>query len=149
MVRILILLLLLGLSLQQCSDETPVLFTLNQEFQAHETELITLELAQGQGQINLQVIDITESRCPSDVVCVRFGEAMVKVGVSGIEEIIKTLDLCIGDCPQRNKGVIIADTVAVEIDGKDYAVILKDVVPFPSTTNQNLPKEAILEVISQ
>lgn len=149
MVRIkLILLLLLGLSLQQCSDETPVLFTLNQEFEAQEAQLITLELEHNQGHITLQVLKIAESRCPSDVVCVRFGEVTVKVGVSGIEEILKTVDLCIGDCPQLNKGVIIADTVAVEIDGKDYAVILKDVVPFPSTTNQNLPKEAILEVIS-
>ncbi len=78
-----------------------------------------------------------------------FGEVEVKVGVSGVEEILKTLDLCIGDCPQRNKGVIIADTVAVEIDGKDYAVILKDVVPFPSTTNQDKSKEAILEIISK
>ena len=136
------------MAFQQCSNEQPELFTLNQEFEAQEAELITLELEQDQGRINLQVIDITESRCPSDVVCVRFGEAEVKVGVSGIEEILKTLDLCVGDCPQRNRGVIIADTVAVEIDGKDYAVILKDVVPFPSTTNQNLPKEAILEVIS-
>jgi hypothetical protein len=144
-----ILLLILGLSLQQCSDESPALFTLNQEFQAREAELVTLKLEQDQGHINLQVLEIAESRCPSDVVCVRFGEAMVTVGVSGIEEIIKTLDLCIGDCPQRNQGVIIADTVAVEIDGKDYAVILKDVIPFPSTTNQDKPKEAILEVISQ
>jgi len=45
--------------------------------------------------------------------------------------------------------VIIADTVAVKIGGKDYAVILKDVVPFPSTTNQDKSKEAILEIISK
>ena len=134
---------------QLCSDDQPELFTLDQQFEAHESELITLKLEQDQGHINLQVLEIAESRCPSDVVCVRFGEAMVTVGVSGIEEIIKTLDLCIGDCPQRNNGVIISDTVVVEIDGKNYAVILKDVVPYPSTTNQNVPKEAILEVISQ
>ena len=133
---------------QLCSDDQPELFTLNQEFQAREAELVTLELENDQGHINLQVLEITDSRCPSDVVCVRFGEAMVTVGVSGIEEIIKTLDLCIGDCPQRNKGVIIADTVAVEIDGKDYEVILKDVIPYPSTTNQDKTKEAILVVIS-
>jgi len=150
MVRLgLLTMIIAGIVFQQCSDETPALFTLNQELQAREAELITLELEQDQGHINLQVLEIAESRCPSDVVCVRFGEAMVTVGVSGIEEIIKTLDLCIGDCPQRNKGVIIADTAAVEIDGKNYAVILKDVVPYPMTTNQNVPKEAILEVISQ
>jgi len=148
MVRIkLILLLLLGLSLQQCSDETPVLFTLNQEFEAQEAQLITLELEQD--HITLQVLEIAESRCPSDVVCVRFGEAMVKVEVSGVQEIPKTIDLCIGDCPQRGGGVIIEDTVAVEIDDKDYAIILRDVVPYPTTTNQAKPKEAILEMILQ
>ena len=144
----LLAMIIAGMVFQQCTDESPILFTLNQEFQAREAELVTLELEQDQGHINLQVLEIAESRCPSDVVCVRFGEAMVTVGVSGIEEIIKTLDLCIGDCPQRNKGLIIADTVAVEIDGKDYEVILKDVIPFPSTTNQDQPKEAILKVIS-
>jgi hypothetical protein len=150
MVRLgLLAMIIAGIVFQQCSDETPELFTLNQEFEAREAELVTLELEQDQGHINLQVLEITESRCPSDVVCVRFGEAEVKVGVSGVEEILKTLDLCIGDCLQRNKGVILADTVAVEIDGKDYAVILKDVIPFPSTTNQDKTKEAILEVISQ
>ncbi len=150
MVRIkLILLILLGLSFQKCSDESPELFILNQEFQAQETEQITLELEQDQGHINLQVFEIAESRCPSDVVCIRFGEAMVKVGVSGVEEILKTIDLCVGDCPQRGGGVIIEDTVAVEIDDKNYAVILKDVIPYPTTTNQDQIKEAILVVISQ
>ena len=137
------------MAFQQCSNEQPELFTLNQEFEAQEAELITLELEQDQGRINLQVIDITESRCPSDVVCVRFGEAEVTVGVSGIEEIPKTIDLCIGDCPQRGGGVIIEDTVAIEIDDKDYAIILRDVVPYPTTTNRDKPKEAILEVISR
>lgn len=140
---------ILSLLFQKCTEDSLALFTLNQEFQAREAELVTLELEQDQGQINLQVINIMESRCPSDVVCVRFGEAMVKVGVSGAEEILKTIDLCVGDCPQRGGGVIIQDTVAVEIDNKDYAVILKDVVPYPTTTNQDQTQKAILEIISK
>ncbi len=72
-----------GIIFQQCSNDQPVLYTLNQEFQAKEAELVTLELEQDHGHINLQVLEIAESRCPSDVVCVRFGEAMVTVGVSG------------------------------------------------------------------
>jgi len=137
----------IGLVLLGCSDDSPVLITLNQQFEAQEAELVTLELAGDQGYIELQVLEINESRCPSDVVCVRFGEAMVEVGVTGTQEILKILDLCIGDCPQRGGEVIITDTVSVEIDNISYAVILKDVVPYPTTSNQDQAKQAILEVI--
>lgn len=139
--------LILGSAFQQCSDDQPELFTLNQQLNVREAALATLQLKNDQGHIDLQVIEISESRCPSDVVCVRFGEAMVKLDVSGVQEILKTIDLCVGDCPQRGGGVIIADTVAVEIDNRNYSVILRDVVPYPTTTNQDKPKEAVLEVI--
>ena len=141
------LMLILGSAFQQCSDDQPELFTLNQQLNVREAALATLQLKNDQGHIDLQVIEISESRCPSDVVCVRFGEAMVKLDVSGVQEILKTIDLCVGDCPQRGGGVIIADTVAVEIDNRNYSVILRDVVPYPTTTNQDKPKEAVLEVI--
>jgi hypothetical protein len=145
--KYLLMLIIASIAFLQCSDDQPELFTLNQQLDVAEAELITLQLENDPGHINLQVMEISESRCPSDVVCVRFGEAMVKVGVSGVQEILKTVDLCVGDCPQRGGGVIVTDTVAVEIDNKNYSVILRDVVPYPTTTNQNQTREAILEVI--
>ena len=41
-----------------------------------------------------------------------------------------------------------ADTAKVELDNTDYAVILKEVLPFPTLTNQELPKKAVIEIIS-
>ncbi len=139
--------LLTGVFLMQCAEDTPNVFSLNEQLAVHEVQLVSLELEDVDKRIDLQVIEINESRCPSDVVCIRYGEAKVKVGVNGNEEILKTVDLCIGDCPERTGGFIEADTVQVQLDGEDYAVILSGVTPYPTTTNQSIPKQALLQVI--
>ncbi len=86
----LFLLLITGFVLQHCSDDVSGFYTLNQEIQINEAESITVNLEEVQGHINLQVIDITEGRCPSDVVCVWAGNVEVKVWVSGVDKIVKT-----------------------------------------------------------
>jgi len=147
MKKIILCTLLAGALTIQCSDDAPEVFTLDQLIEVHEGQLVTLTWGEAEKYIDLNVIDIDDSRCPDDVVCVRFGEAEVMVSVNGAEEIVNIVDLCIGDCPQRNQGSISADTAFVELDNEDYVVILSDVVPFPTTTNQSTPKKAVLKVI--
>jgi|GEM_PF-1882154 len=134
---------------QQCNEDYPERFTLDQELEIEQEEVITLDLANDHdtGYIEVQVISITDSRCPINANCVRFGEAEVKVSVTGLQEIATIIDLCIGDCLQHGE-FLEADTVEVNIDNKDYAVILTDVIPYPATTNQSVPKEALLRIIS-
>lgn len=135
------------LGLLACTDTDPRVFELNETISIGVSESITLQLPQQDEYIDLMVLDIEESRCPANANCVRFGEARVTVGVNGIEEILKTLNLCVGDCPERGVGVIQVDTIAVELDNNSYAVLLKDVTPYPTTDNNSLPKQALLEVI--
>ncbi len=130
-----------------CADSDPQVFQLNEPINVFASELVTLELPQQDEYIDLMVLEIEESRCPSNVNCIRFGEASVSVGLNGVEEIIQTLDLCIGDCPERGIGFIEVDTLQVELDDKAYAVILEGVTPYPTTDNGVVPKQAILKII--
>ena len=129
---------------QHCNENNPDQFTLDQQLEIKQEEVITLDLADESEYIEVQVISIMESRCPSDVTCVRYGEAKVKVSVTGLQEIATLVDLCIGEC----QGLQDSDTAEVTIDNKHYAVILTDVIPYPATTNQSVPKEALLRIIS-
>jgi hypothetical protein len=131
----------------QCDDDDPMVYTLDEPFEVQDGQFVTLTWGEEDKYIDLQVIDIDDSRCPDDVVCVRFGEAEVIIGINGTEEIVNILELCIGDCPQRSQRPISADTAQVELDNVGYAVILNDVVPFPTTTNQSVTKKAVLKVI--
>jgi hypothetical protein len=133
---------------QQCHDSAN-LFTLDSEFEIREDQLITVQLeGEGDQYINVQVLDITESRCPSNASCVRFGEAIVKLAATGVEETVHNLELCIGDCPQLNEGFKEADTVSVQLDGSNYQVILLEVKPYPSTQNQDETRRALITIIS-
>ncbi len=139
------LLILPALVMMRCDDDnTPAL---NRDFELREDQLITIQSEQQDDYVEVTVLEILESRCSADASCIRHGEAEVKVSVSGLEEIAKTLDLCIGDCFQRNQGFIEVDTVEVELDHKPYAVILSDVTPYPSYATRNDPKAAVLKVI--
>lgn len=130
-----------------CAENTPQVYTLNRSFEVQEGGAVTLTWGEKEQWIKLMVLDIEESRCPSDVVCIRFGEAQVKIGINGTQEMLQTLDMCIGDCPQFNRGFLEADTATVEVDGVAYAVILFDVLPYPTTINSSIPKKAVLKVI--
>jgi len=118
------------------------------EFIIKVDETVMIENPENTEQfVNVTGLEINDSRCPSDAVCVRFGEAKVKVGVSGMQEILKTLDFCIGDCFGKNKGFIERDTVDFTLDNKNYSLILKEVNPYPNTQNTNQPKEALLRLV--
>ncbi len=143
----LLLALLPVAALMQCNDDDNFTYTLLSDFEITEDQLITVESEKQNDYLEVSILEITDSRCPINANCVRFGEAEVKVSVTGIEEIAKTVELCIGDCFQRNQGFIEEDTVEVELDSKRYAVILSEVTPYPSFENQDDPKTAVLKLV--
>ncbi len=144
---ILLVFALSAVVLQQCSDDAEP-YTLDRQFRVKQEEAVTINLPDGILFLDVFAISISDSRCPSNASCVRFGEAEVKLSVTGLEEVAKVVDLCIGDCPQHNQGFIESDTAQVTIDNIDYSVILIDVEPYPTTTNQSIPKEALIKIIT-
>ena len=140
-------LLLIAVVFYQCGDDADI-FTLDREFEIQEDQRITINLeGEDSAYIEVQVLDIVDSRCPSNASCVRFGEAVVNIAANGVKENIYNFELCIGDCPQKNQGFKESDTVAAQLDGNNYKIILLDVNPYPFTQNQNESKSALLKVV--
>ncbi|WP_266204404.1 hypothetical protein [Pontibacter kalidii] len=93
----------------------------------------------------LQVEEVNDSRCPEDVVCVWYGNAVVKLKVySSSSGKSQTLTFCIGDCkpePARGKHTLMA-----EVDGQAYEITLLEVLPFPNSTEEQPAKQVKLLV---
>ena len=134
----------------RCTDDDDLrVFTLNQKLEIAQEDIIRVDIEQGDRYVEVQVLEITDSRCPSDLRCFRAGEAEVRVALNGQQEKPTLVDLCIGDCPQNNQGYQEVDTVEVTLDNTAYALILSNVLPFPTTTNQSLTKQACLRMTTR
>ncbi|MEJ2005428.1 MAG: hypothetical protein P8X57_10780 [Cyclobacteriaceae bacterium] len=81
--------------------------------------------------IRLNLLSLSDSRCPSDVTCIRAGEYS-----ADIEMILNPdttyINLCRGDCNQFDK-----DSALAIINNKEYWVRMDDLTPYPSTDNPN------------
>lgn len=114
------------LGLVQCKKDTSI--EPNQEFSSAKGQ--TVRVAAEGSEVDLSVTDISDSRCPSDVVCVWAGQANVKVEMSGGSGAKQNVALCLGACAN--------DSAAVAVNTVPYWLILKAVSPYPAL-KQNLP----------
>ena len=89
--------------------------------------------------IAINVLDIEEGRCPTDMMCI--WEGYVKVSFE-ISTLAKTIDLAIPAHQPLNTNF--TDTHTFNVDGCTYKLTLKDVAPYPSTKNAAEPKSAVL-----
>ncbi|RIV21206.1 hypothetical protein DYU11_17425 [Fibrisoma montanum] len=90
----------------------------------------------------LQIEKIEDSRCPANVVCVRFGNANVFYLLSQGTESREGI-LCLGDCgvPQKTQ-----DSTTVQLGTERYQLILKEVRPYPGTSPVEVKPEAVIQV---
>jgi hypothetical protein len=83
--------------------------------------------------IKLSFDDVADSRCPSNVTCIRAGEVVVDLNVNAQQKI----KMCLGECqavhPDSKKGFVTQDSLDVTINSQKYLFILKQVNPYPVT----------------
>ena len=79
--------------------------------------------------LSIRVLTITDSRCPSDVVCVWAGQASVGFGIEATP-----FQLLIGQFKE------------FDIQGKHIRITLIDVTPYPTTANGGDKKSAVLAI---
>ncbi|MEZ4902729.1 MAG: hypothetical protein R2822_13740 [Spirosomataceae bacterium] len=81
--------------------------------------------------LKLSFDNVADSRCPTNVQCVRAGEVVVDLNVNTDQKV----QLCLGDCqivqPTRKKGFVVQDSLEVTVDSQKYLFILKQVNPYP------------------
>jgi hypothetical protein len=94
--------------------------------------------------VAVRVDSIQDSRCPEGVTCIWAGQAKVKMLLSkDSDSTMVSLILEPGVMAGSPKRL---DSTNVSLSSETYKVILKDVNPYPTTTNQSLPKSAVVEV---
>ncbi len=94
--------------------------------------------------VSVRVDSIQDSRCPTGVTCIWAGQAKVNMVLSKDSD-STTIRLILepgvmAGSPKRQ------DSTNVTLSSETYKVILRDVNPYPNTTNQNLPQSAVVEV---
>jgi len=93
-----------------------------------------ISFSQGQGKsvsagdpsFQILIEKISDSRCPIGLYCIWGGEASVTFQIVSSEYVLK-----------------IGESKIFSDNQRSYKLILKDVTPFPSTTNMNAEKKAV------
>ena len=90
------------------------------------------------GKITL--VNLNDSRCPANAMCVRQGAAITTFSLEAGTGNQQDGQLFIGDFmpnDARNKRNLTADTMLVQLKDKEsYQLILKDVRPYPGTSSE-------------
>ncbi len=125
---------MLVLSLFACKKES--VLKLNNEFSLKKGE--TVSLKDGKSYINLKLLEINDSRCPKDVVCVRAGEAIVKFDMEINNKKYTNKELCI----QCDSQLPITSNITID----NYNISLTAVNPYPESSNNRVEKSAIMVI---
>ncbi|MDO6389770.1 hypothetical protein Q4E40_06505 [Pontibacter sp. BT731] len=79
--------------------------------------------------VKLKVEDVSDSRCPSDVVCFTYGRVEVTLAVGSGNGKGETITMCLGDC---DGGSRFEDTAKVVVGALPYEIRLQSVTPLPT-----------------
>jgi len=95
-----------------------------------------------------EIVNIQESRCPSIVNCIRFGEVIVFTQLRFLDQNQLTdYDFCLGDCPQKGTEFVSADTLELFHQDAAFRIILKEVVPFPEVPGPAPTQTAVFNIM--
>ena len=92
--------------------------------------------------IKVNVEQVNDSRCPSDVTCITAGDAMVSLKIIDDKNNQASFDLYYG---QKSK--FKSDTLAFSVNQKNYKMILSNVSPYPATNQKQGKKNVELTIV--
>lgn len=134
----LILLLTIIILLSSCDKENN---EINGSFELEVNE--SIKLTDNTTNLQLKLESIQDSRCPSDAVCIRAGNAIVKLRVTESSGSAVETELCLGECGTTFNR---QDTSIVSIRNTRISIILENVNPYPSTGNSKVSKKALFKL---
>ncbi len=82
-------------------------------------------------KLTFRLVDLNDSRCPANVVCVWAGEATTNVELELNGQKAQAALKLAGD---RKQGV--SDSTSVTVGTRSFTVLLRDVLPFPGTSSE-------------
>ncbi|QMU30806.1 hypothetical protein [Adhaeribacter radiodurans] len=114
---------------------------LNQEVEIALNETLELTTTSDNNtdtdKVRVHLAEINESRCPKNVNCIRYGNAIIRLWLEKDQERSDTAALVIGEAlptDTRKLRLRSADTTLVTVANTQYQVILTSVLPYPCTS---------------
>jgi hypothetical protein len=94
--------------------------------------------------LQLKLENVRDSRCPTDAVCVTYGQAQVEFRVGPGEGAGEVVTMCVGEC---GAGLQNTDTATVVVNASQYRIILQEIAPHPKLKQKSgTVKEVRLKV---
>ncbi|MFN8357360.1 MAG: hypothetical protein U0Y10_23085 [Spirosomataceae bacterium] len=137
------MLALVAVTFVQCSkEETQPSLSLNETIKLKVGQ--SASLPEVNPELTLKLNGAQDSRCPANAMCIWAGNAVAKFSLSD-KQSSKEVELWLGDyrgaagAPGTFKT---ADSTDVTLGSKSYRLILKEIGPYPTTTNGDEIKDA-------
>lgn len=89
----------------------------------------------------LSLVEIEENRCPSDAFCVQAGQVLIKVVIEDTRNSQFSALLCLGNCSPS-----ISNMKSFIFYNIEYTIELKEVNPFPTTTNRENVQTVVIKL---
>jgi hypothetical protein len=94
--------------------------------------------------LQVKLDGVRDSRCPTDVVCVTYGQAQADFRVGPGEGAGELVAMCLGDCGSGLQG---SDTATFTVNASTYRIVLLDIMPHPTQKQKSSStKEARLKI---
>jgi hypothetical protein len=94
--------------------------------------------------LQIKLENVRDSRCPTDAVCVTYGQAQAEFRVGPGEGEGELVTMCLGEC---GAGLKDTDTATVTVNASMYRIILQEITPHPTLKQKSgTVKEARLKV---
>ena len=141
--KAILLLISATLLFNRCQKEDIVkqnIGAVNQEFEIALHDKVQLKGNAATNKLgSIEFFHLDESRCPANAMCIRQGAAITSFRITaGTASESQTIRMFVGDFmpnDPRNKRNQSADTLAVQLNNTTYQLILKQVVPYPGTSD--------------
>ena len=108
----------------------------------NETVLINDPSPESPQSLIIQLLNISDSRCPSNVVCVWAGNANISLNITNTKE-TKDVQLCIGDCALFG----LSNEIEIIFGSASYVIIFEALAPYPSDLSSEPRQSATLKLI--
>lgn len=109
----------------------------------NETVLIDDPSPESPQSLIIQLLNISDSRCPSNVVCIWGGTANILLNITNTKE-TKDFQLCIGDCARFGG---LPNEIEIIFGSASYVIILEALTPYPSSFSSELIQSATLKLV--
>jgi hypothetical protein len=113
-------------------------------FSLQQHDQVTLSGGEVPRLLHVSAQQLSDSRCPANVMCVQYGNATVVLEASNSQGKNEHIELCLGDCGAGNMQS--TDTVTASVGATNYRFTLTEVSPFPGMEQEGDVKKAKLVV---